>query len=103
MSGLTNKTLAMGDRLPFEEALERRHADAVPEQDSSFGAVERLALGVARHLQEDVAEPVVRGITEPPLPDVRVIDVDERLGEALAEERAQLRVVLGPRVGRARR
>ena len=61
------QTLAMGDRLPFEESLERRHADSVPEQDAALGAVHGLALGVLRHLQEDVAEPVVRGIREPRL------------------------------------
>src|SRR5258705_4876650 len=103
ITGLTNRILAMTGAFSLQEPLEGRHHDAGPEQDPACGAVERLALGLARHLEEHVAKPVVRGVAEPRLPHVRILEVDEGFGVALAQQRAKLRVVLRARVRRARR
>src|SRR5437773_2389067 len=84
MTGLTNSTLAMHRFLPrgrrargstdqVQELVERRGPDCRPEEDAALRAVERLALRRARHLKEDVAEPVVGGIGEPRLAERRVL------------------------------
>src|SRR5439155_17318010 len=98
MTGLTNRTLAM-----VQELLERRRLDLGPEEHAALRAVERLALSLARHLEEDVAEPAVGRVGEPLLPENGVLEVDERLAETFAEHVPQLRVVLRLLVRRVRR
>src|SRR5262245_23903051 len=97
MTGLMKSTLAM------HELLERHGLDLGAAENAALGAVDGLAVGLARHLEEGVAKPVVGRIGEPRLSGDRILDTDERLIETVAEELAQLGVVLRLLVLRARR
>src|SRR5204862_1183124 len=58
---------------------------------------------LACHLEEYVAEPPVGRIAEPPFLQDRVLEADIGLREPIAEQCAQLWIVLGPLVRRAGR
>src|SRR5215470_9373828 len=101
MSGLMKRSLAIEAILRGQEAVERDRRDARTGEEPALGAIEGLAVRLARHLEEDVAEPVVGRVAEPDFARRRVRRVDEGLLVTVAQELTQLGVVLGLLVGRA--
>src|SRR5262245_58373982 len=97
MIGLTKSSLAM------EERLQGGRDDAVAEEQAALRAVEGLAIGIAGHLEKDVAEPVIRGVAEPDLARHAIFRVDEGLAMPDSQEVDELREILRLLVRRARR
>src|SRR3990167_2358399 len=70
----------------LEKLFQGHELDAVAEEGSPLGAVERPATGNANDVEEDVPIPVVGGIADPGLSGVRVLDVDERLSNPVPQQ-----------------
>src|SRR4030095_14577203 len=106
MRGLMKSSLAMVSRASrgvLEESVEGGGGDAGPEEEPPFGAVDGLALGVTRQLQEHLAEPMIGRVAEPRLAGLGIPGMNEGLAVPSAQELTQLRVVLGLLVRSARR